>query len=152
MITRFNSKIQSTILIGSVLMISACASFKTGEAIADKADGTTRTTIGKGTFETPPEIQQSSIKKGIGQNSTTSKAASDTPQASTATVTRINQKEPYVNIRSAPSSKSRSLAVLKGGHSLEVLETRDSWVKISWQKGDAVKQGWLKKRFVEGYK
>ena len=142
-----------------MLMVSACASFKTadstktGETIANTADDTTRSTIEKGKSVTPSDSagipQQSGAAKAGDPGNSATVAGRDTVQTSRVIMTRISPKEPYVNIRTEPSAKSRKIAVLKGGHSIEVLETRDSWVKVQWQKGNAVKQGWMKKSFVE---
>ena len=150
MTTSFNSKIQSTILIGSLLMVSACASFNSGETIASKTDEAARIAIEKAKLETPPE-PPASVTTVIEPVKTAPETAPDAAQAPKSAVARINQKEPLVNVRTAPSLKSRVVAVLKRGQSIEVLETKDSWVKITWHKGRAVKQGWLKKAFVEGY-
>lgn len=147
MITSFNNKIQSTILLGSVLMMSACASFNTGETIADKTDQATSVAIEKGKLETP---LKSPVSAAIEPVNTASVTLENAPSAKPA-VTRINQKEPYINVRTASSVKSRIVGVLKRGQSIEVVETKDNWVKISWNKGRAMKQGWLKKMFVEGY-
>lgn len=150
MTTSFNNKIQSTLLLASVLMISACASLNTGETVADTTDQTARMAIEKGKIETQPEPPAIAAQM-IEPADTASVRAPENAQSAKSAVTRINQKEPYVNVRTAPSIKSRIAGVLKRGQSIEVLETKDNWVKISWHKGRAVKQGWLKKMFVEGY-
>lgn len=156
MTTRIGSKIQTTMLLGSVLMISACASIttsdtnKSAEAVVGRTDEATHTTIQKGKFETPPEIQLSTVNKSAASGNSVSEAIPNATQTATASATRINHKEASVHVRHAPTAKSRSIAILKAGQPIEVLETRDSWVKITWQKGNAVKQGWLKKVFVEG--
>ena len=145
MTTGLSRRIQSTLLIGSALMLAACASTKTGDAgkaVEPVAGDTTRIIIPKGKFETPPEIQPASIKKA----SEAATSFADTAQASA----RINQKEAFVNVRSAPSPKSKSIAVLKAEQPVEILESKDSWVKIAWQSGNARKLGWVKKVFVEG--
>jgi len=155
MTSRFNSKILPTILIGSVLMVSACATVNPKETIANKTDEATRTTLEKGKFETPPvlntEPQPASVAKMIEPVKTASEAIPDAAQAPKTTATRITQKEKSVNVRTAPAIKSRVVAVLKRGQSIEVLEEKDGWLKVTWHKGNAVKQGWLKKIFVEGY-
>jgi uncharacterized protein YgiM (DUF1202 family) len=157
MASRFGSKIQLAILIGIVLVMSACASVKTGDSgnsaavVSNKTDDTTRTTIVKGKFENPPEIQQSSPKKVSESDKYVSDSSPNSSRSTKANATRISQKEALVNVRSTPSTKSKSVAVLKAGQPIEVLETRDSWAKITWQQGDAVKMGWTKKAFVEGY-
>jgi uncharacterized protein YgiM (DUF1202 family) len=137
-------------------MISACASFKDNNSpkiagtIANNTDGTTSTTIQKGRFENPPEIQLSSNKKGNESGDTDSQTATDTIAPPKTYISRVSLKEKRVNVRTAPSVKSRSIAVLKGGHSVEILETQDSWVKIQWQQSNTFKRGWMKKAFVEG--
>lgn len=126
-----------------MLMMSACASLDTGE--------TTHTAIEKGTLETPLESPPASAAKAIEPVNTATVTAPENAQPAKSAVTHINQKEPYVNVRTSPFVKSRVAGVLKRGQSIEVLETKDNWVKISWHKGRSVKQGWLKKMFVEGY-
>jgi len=74
-----------------------------------------------------------------------------TRQISKIANNRINPNEPFVNVRTAPSIKSRNIAVIMGGQAFEILETTDAWLKIKWKQGNVEKQGWLKKRFVEGY-
>jgi uncharacterized protein YgiM (DUF1202 family) len=153
---RFGRRIQSTVLIGTVLIVSACASFNNNDSattagtITNNTDGTTSTTIKKGRFENPPEIQLSSMKKGNGPGDTDSQFSTDTITPAKSNIFRVSLKEKLVNVRTAPSVKSRSIAVLKGGHPVEVLETKGSWVKIQWQKGNTFKQGWMNKAFVEG--
>lgn len=151
MTTSFNNKIQSTILLGSVLMISACASFNTDETVAETTDQATRIAIEKGKLETPLESPPASAAKTIEPVNTATVTAPENAQPAKTRAAHINQKEPYVNVRTSPFVKSRVAGVLKRGQSIEVLETKENWVKISWHKGRAVKQGWLKKMFVEGY-
>jgi uncharacterized protein YgiM (DUF1202 family) len=152
MTTRFSSKIQSVILIGSVLMVSACATNNTGETIANKTDDSAHAIPEKAKVAPPPEPQRPSAKKVIEPVKTVSaQAPVVAAPAAKATIAKITPKEQFVNIRGKASVKSRKIAVLNGGHSIEILEEKDGWLKIKWQKGDAVKQGWLKKRFVEGY-
>lgn len=158
MTTGLERTIQTAILIAATLLTSACAALQTGdsiknaETIASKTEETTRTTIEKGAFENPPEIIQLSRKAtAVEPLTNTPQSAADHVQVSKPALTRITPKEPYVNIRTAPSLKSRNVAILKGGHSIEILETQDSWVKVSWHKGNSVKQGWMKKAFAEGY-
>ncbi len=146
----FNRKIQSITLLGSVLLISACATIQSGETVANRTDQASRVVLEKGKFETPPELPASAVKVAEPVNSAPAKVP-DTAQPAQPAATHINQKEPLVNVRTSPSTKSRVAGVLKKGQSVEVLETKDNWVKISWQKGSAVKQGWLKRMFVEGY-
>jgi len=151
MTIRFGGKIQSTIFLGSVLTMSACASNNSGASITNKTGETPRAAVEQGRPGTPAESPSPGAKRGSEPGKASAKADPDTAQAARGNATRINPKEPYVNIRSAPSLQSRTVAVLKGGHSLEVLEIRDTWMMVKWLKGDLVKQGWLKKRFVEGY-
>jgi uncharacterized protein YgiM (DUF1202 family) len=156
MTPRFGNTFQSTILFGTVLLLSACASVNTADSgkseaiVAKKADDTTRTTIQKGKFENPPEMQMNSVNNAPDSANTPSETAPYSSHISKAGTTRINRKEASVNVRSTPSAKSRSIAVLKAGQAIEVLETRDNWVKITWQKGNSAKQGWMNKAFVEG--
>jgi uncharacterized protein YgiM (DUF1202 family) len=155
MTTRFGSTFQSTILFSTVLLLSACASINTtdsgnsGSTVVNKADETTRTTIQKGKFENPPEMQMTSVNNTTEHAITPSETSPYSAHTTKTGTARINQKETSVNVRSTPSAKSRSVAVLKAGQAIEVLETRDNWVKISWQKGNSTKQGWMNKAFVE---
>jgi uncharacterized protein YgiM (DUF1202 family) len=130
-----NSKLgklfKSILFIGSMLMLAACATSnaggKTGATMeTEKPDSPAAQT----TPAPPPEASKPVIP---------------------ATTTKINPKEPFVNIRSAPSARSRILAVIKGGQLVEVLEVKNSWMKVTWRQGDVVKQGWLAKKFVIGY-
>ena len=158
MTTRCNSSFQAALLIGSVLMVAACSTgtttdaIKNGESIAaNQADSSARAAIEKGKPETPPELHPTGSLAATEPNTTAPPAAAETTQAPRASATRINHKERYVNVRSAPSAKSRVLAVLRDGHSVEVVETRDGWVKIAWHRGKAVHHGWMKNVFVAGY-
>jgi uncharacterized protein YgiM (DUF1202 family) len=152
MTTRIGSIIRSLLLIGSVLIVSACASTTPREVVANKTDETARVVIEKGKFDTPPALPQPAAPRPMMEPvKTASQTAQVTAQVSPANIARIHPKERSVNIRTSPSVKSRIVAKLKGGHSIEVLETRDNWLKVKWQKGAAVRQGWLKRRFVEGY-
>ncbi|MBC7777159.1 MAG: SH3 domain-containing protein [Phycisphaerae bacterium] len=128
------------LLISSLAWISACASVKTGDTTASRP-------------EEPPRVlaeepEPASGAKGPLSERQVSVEAAKSPKPPR---TRISPKERYVNIRSAPSTDSKTIAVFKGGHSLDILQIKDNWVKIQWNKGGMVKQGWLKKRFAEGY-
>ena len=155
MTTRFACKLQSTILFGTVLFISACASFNSADSgksdptIARQANDTTSTTIQKGKFENPPEMQMSHMRTANETAKSASASAPDTSHTTEVNTARINQKEASVNVRSAPSAKSRSITILKAGQDIEVLDTKDNWIKITWQKGNSAKQGWINKAFVE---
>lgn len=150
MASKLGRRIQTILFIGSVLIVSACATTNSKETIINKTDETARVTIEKGKFETPPPLTQPATPQPVIEpGKTVSQTEKDAAQAAKAT--RINPNEPFVNVRSAPSIKSRNIAVLKGGYDIEVLEVKDVWVKIKWMKGNAAKQGWLKKRLVEGY-
>ena len=150
MTIRFSSKIQSALLIGSVLMVSACATNNAGNTIASKPVDSP-TVPQKAKVAPPPEQPKPSAKKVTEPVKTVSLAPVVPAKVTKAAGIRISPKEKLVNIRSMASVKSRKVAVLEGGHPIEVLEKKDSWLKIKWQKGDVVKQGWLKKAFVEGY-
>ena len=152
---RFRSRIQVMILIGSGLMVAACATVKTNETNTNITHDTTRLTIEKGKLETPPamtaEPQPVAPTKASEPVKTASDTAPDVTRTARITVTRIKQEETFVNVRTAPSVRSRNFAVIKGGQTVEVLITMDRWLKIKWQKGDAVMQGWINKKFVEAY-
>jgi uncharacterized protein YgiM (DUF1202 family) len=138
------------ILIGSVMMVSACATTNTAETVANKTDEPSRVVLEAGKFENPPALPQSAATPPVSEPAKSAgEKANEVSQAPATTISRINPKERFVNIRTAPSSKSKIVAVLKGGHSIEILETKDSWLKVKWVKGDVVKQGWMSKRFVD---
>ncbi len=150
MATILNRNIRLMLLIGSVLMMSACTKVNTAETIAAKTDETARATMDKGKSDTSHSLQQAGAPPAATEqvNSADKAATVNTDLPKTVT-SRITPKEPFVNVRKAPSLKSRPRAVLTGGQHVEILEEKNDWVKIKWQKGNAVKQGWLKKRFVE---
>jgi len=150
--SRFCRRIQSTIVFSSLLILSACASTKTGDSVVTAPpapEDTSRTTIAKGKFIQPPEIQQSEITTTGKSGSSNSQAAPDSSQPPANNHARISKKEASVNIRNAPSAKSRSVAVLKAGQAVDVLEHKDGWARITWQKGSVVKQGWMNKAYLE---
>jgi hypothetical protein len=79
-------------------------------------------------------------------------AASQTPAAASEPVaTRIKRQHKYVNVRPDPSSEKKPAAVLMGGKRIEVVGEQENWVKIRWQRGKKELEGWVFKRFVEGY-
>lgn len=149
-----NHKIQMAAILVSVLMLGACAATNRAEPVKS-ADviptDTTRTTIAVGKFETPPEIHPVSMNKMLATENSTAQKAQEPDNAIAKSGTRINSKEAQVNVRFAPSAKSASLAVLKAGQAIQILETKDSWVRISWLHGVTPRNGWIKKAFVEGY-
>lgn len=153
MTARFSSIVHAACVFGSLLALSACAttnsveSAKPAEAIPSD---TTRTTIAVGKFETPPEIHPASMTKMLAAEESSTKNTQEQDKAFGKSGTRINSKEAQVNVRFAPSAKSASLAVLKAGQAIQVLETKDSWVRISWLQGVTPRNGWIKKVFVEG--
>jgi len=150
MTPKLGTRIQTLLLISSVLIVSACATTNPKETITNKTDETASITIEKGKSETPPAPSQPvAAPKATEPVKTVSQAKNDAAQA--AKTTRINPKERSVNVRTSSSVKSRLAAVLEGGQTIEVLEARRGWLKIKWQNGDAVKQGWINKSFVEGY-
>lgn len=153
MTTRFSSGVQSVILIGSALLITACATtnpetpVKTTEAVAESS---ARTTLPKGKFSEPPDIHPATMTKMIAAEDSASNALPDHEQPFGKSGTRINSKESQINVRSAPSTKSAVLAVLKSGQAIQVLESKEGWVRISWMQGISPRNGWIKKTFVEG--
>jgi len=149
MITKVNRITLSALFIGSVLMISACANVKTTETVAAKTDETARVAIEKAGVETHPALQQPDSPIATEPVKSADEAITGTAQPPKAITSRIKSKEPFVNVRTAPSLKSRRLAVLVGGQQVEILDKKNVWVKVKWLKGNVVKQGWLKKRFVE---
>lgn len=152
MTTKPCRNVLTILLISSVLTISACATSNPKESITNKTSETGRLTIEKGTPGTPPNPTQPVATSQVGApDKTAAEAAREAAHPPRTLTSRINPKDTFVNVRSAPSVKSRNIAVLKGGQTVEILEVRDVWMKVKWQTGDVAKQGWLKKRFVEGY-
>ena len=149
--TRLISRIQSLILIGCTVVISACATANTSETVVAKTDDSPRSAPEKGNVEPSPALPQSATPLVVTGPVKIVVEATEMAQPAKTITTRINPKEPFVNVRNAPSIKSRNIAVIMGGQTIEILEAKDVWVKIIWKKGEVVKQGWLKKRFVEGY-
>lgn len=146
MATILNRNIRLMLLIGSVLMMSACTKVNTADTVAAKTDETARATMDKGKSDSS---QTGATPAATEQVNSADKAATVNTDLPKTVTSRITPKEPFVNVRKAPSLKSRPRAVLAGGQHVEILEEKNDWVKIKWQKGNAVKQGWLKKRFVE---
>ncbi|RNC71849.1 MAG: SH3 domain-containing protein [Desulfuromonadales bacterium] len=62
---------------------------------------------------------------------------------------RITPRQKYVNVRPAPSTDNRPVAVLMGGKKVEVLAEEGTWVKIRWTRGKKVFEGWVVTKFVE---
>ncbi len=153
MTARFSSIVHTVLVFGALLALSACATTNTAEP-AKPAEtipsDTTRTKIAVGKFETPPEIHPASMNKMLAAEESTAKKTQEPDNAFGKFGTRINSKEAQVNIRFAPSAKSAVLAVLKAGQAIQILETKDSWVRISWMHGITPRNGWIKKTFVEG--
>lgn len=61
---------------------------------------------------------------------------------------RIDPRHKYVNVRPAPSTNNKPIAVLMGGKKVEVLGTEGSWTKIRWKRGKKVNEGWVAGKFV----
>jgi uncharacterized protein YgiM (DUF1202 family) len=153
MTIKLSRRIQMAASIASLLILGACATTAPHEpvkAVAQASEVSTQTTIAKGKFETPPEIHPASMTKMIAEEETTGKSAPEQDRSFGKSGTRINSKESQVNVRFAPSTKSAVLVVLKAGQAIQVLETKDSWVRISWMQGVTPRNGWIKKAFVEG--
>lgn len=151
MTTKLNRRILPVLLISSMLMISACASTKSGAAIAQKTDEASSVTLKEGEFQTPPVIQQSGTPMVNETVKTTVDAPAEATKPANPNSTRINSRAPLVNARTAPTARSRVVAVLKKGQEVEVLEKKHGWLKIKWHHGATVKHGWINKSFVEGF-
>lgn len=145
MTTRFGSRIQTTILIGALLMVSICTSLKTSEATTGKADDTTRVTIATGKF-----VNESEMIGVLPSFSATKSAADDNTEDRDQADRETVNREASVNVMSAPSLDSRTVAELRHGQAIKVLKAKDSWLKITWQTDNTLSQGWLEKAFVEG--
>jgi uncharacterized protein YgiM (DUF1202 family) len=139
MATRISSGMYATIIIGSALMASTCASVTSGHASTANSDDTTRITIAKGKFVNPAEM--------IGVLQPISASSMNETDAA---ITQIIPDAIQVPVMSAPSVKSRTVAELKNGQAIKVLKRTDSWLKITWQTDNTLNQGWLDKTFVEG--
>ncbi|MBT1071110.1 SH3 domain-containing protein [Pelotalea chapellei] len=153
MTTGFSSRTHLLLLACSILMISACTLNK--GTMTSQADQMAGSAIEAGKSEAQSalvnEVQAVAQPKVVEPARAVAEEAPEVVQPPKAAVTRINSTERLVNIRTSPSAKARKVAVLKSGHSLEVLDVKDDWVKVQWLKGKTVKQGWVKKSFVEGY-
>lgn len=62
---------------------------------------------------------------------------------------RIDPRHKYVNVRPAPSTNNKPIAVLMGGKKVEVLGTEGSWTKIRWKRGTKVSEGWVAGKLVD---
>ncbi len=62
---------------------------------------------------------------------------------------RIVPRQKYVNVRPAPSTNNKPIAVLMGGKKVEVLSKEGSWTKIRWKRGKKVGEGWVAGKFVD---
>jgi len=146
----FSSRVKSVIVISAVLMAAICASISAGEANTGTADDTTRITIAIGKFVSPSEmigvLPSFSETKMAADDNSMSQSARDRDQADRESGTH----GAVVNVMSAPSSTSRTVAELRHGQPVKVLKAKDSWLKITWQTDDTLSQGWLEKTFVEG--
>lgn len=141
---RFSSRVKSAIVIGSVLLAAACASISTGEANTGNTGDTTRITIAVGKFVN--ESEMIGVLPSFIDNTIAAQRTRDRNQADRETVNH----EAIVNVMSAPSLNSRTVAELRHGQAIKVLKAKDSWLKITWQTDNTLSQGWLEKSFVEG--
>jgi len=141
---RFSSRVKSAIVIGSVLISAACVFISTGEANTGNTGDTTRVTIAIGKFVN--ESEMIGVLPSFSDNTTAAHRAQDRDQADWETVSN----EVIVNVMSAPSLNSRTVAELRHGQTIKVLKAKDSWLKITWQTDNTLSQGWLEKSFVEG--
>jgi len=141
---RFSSRVKSAIVFGSVLMSAACAFISTAEANTGNTGDTTRVTIAIGKFVNPSEMI--GVLPSFSDNNTAEQRAQDRDQADRKTVSN----EALVNVMSAPSLNSRTVAELRNGQAIKVLKAKNSWLKITWQTDNTLSQGWLEKSFVDG--
>ena len=155
----FSCTTKSLIIVGSALLLAACGAgttIKPGETVAKNANEASRISLDKIPMETKPASPQSGSAQTIKESGNTITDAatktshpSDNVPTTSAIITSIKANERLVNIRTAPSVKSRVIATLKGGHSIEIIETKENWVKVQWRKGKSLKQGWMSKQFAE---
>jgi len=141
---RFSSRVKSAIVIGSVLMSAAGAFISTGEANTGNMGDTTSITIAIGKFVN--ESEMIGVLPSFSDNNSAAQRAQDRDLADRETVSN----EAFVNVMSAPSLNSRTVAELRHGQAIKVLKAKDSWLKITWQTDNTLSQGWLEKSFVEG--
>lgn len=81
-----------------------------------------------------------------------SPATEPVPPASPAPVaSRMKHQHKYVNVRPDPSAGNKPVAVLQGGKRVEVTAEQGNWVKIRWTRGKKELEGWVFKKYVEGY-
>lgn len=65
--------------------------------------------------------------------------------------TKLRDRPRYVNVRPEPSADGKPVAVLMGGKRVEVVEEQGGWLKIRWHRGKMELEGWVVRRYVEGY-
>jgi len=137
----------------SVLMISACATIKPEEAVNAKAGEVTQETSRKATTETGRVIgtttnRTETVKPGE-QNVTATQVSNGKTDSQQNITAKIIKTEKSVQIKSAASNKSRTVARIKGGKLIEILEEKGNWLKIRWQEKDKTREGWSRKEYVE---
>jgi hypothetical protein len=141
---RFSSRVKSAAVICSVLLSATGTFISTGEANTGNTGDTTRVTIAIGKFVN--ESEMIGVLPSFSDNNTAAQRAQDRDQADRDAVSN----EAFVNVMSAPSLNSRTVAELRHGQAIKVLKTKNSWLKITWQTDNTLSQGWLEKSFVEG--
>jgi hypothetical protein len=135
----FSSKIQSKILVGSVLMAALCLSAKSGEASSKVSDDTTRITIAKGKFVNPSEmtgVLQPFSKTTVVEEAITApqQSAPNASHPSRTAGTRINSKRSIISSKSAPKVHNPTGAKHKTDQPIKVPDTKENWMKVTWYK------------------
>lgn len=151
--TELCRNIRSLAIVCSLLLISACATVKPEGAVNQKAGEITQDTTRKAAGETGEVIRTTTGRTeaalpGV-QNSTTTQVSAANSVGQQNITARIIQKAKRVKIKSGASNKSRTIARLAGGKQIEILEEKGSWLKIRWQNGEKVREGWSRKQYVD---
>ena len=63
--------------------------------------------------------------------------------------TDTDVKEPYLNLRREPTTKSAVLAKLYDGRDVTLLEEKDGWAKVVVQEKSTVQEGWVSMKYLQ---
>lgn len=146
-----NIKLLSVLIL--LFSVTACATVKPEEAVNQKAGELTQEANSKATSESGELIRTSTsrteaVRPDV-QNSSATQVSTATTSSQQNITARIVKNEKRVKIKSAASNKSRTIARLRGGKHIEILEGKGSWLKIRWQDKEKFKEGWSRKQYVD---
>lgn len=133
----FGRRLVATTIMVSTMVIALSTPFTQAEANTGLLQEESRTVIGKGEFELPSDLV------GLPQ---LLKAPDESPQSATSD----RMAEPVALVMSTPTGNGKTIARLKNGQRVQILQSKNNWLKIRWKSTDLHHQGWLKKAFVEG--